>query len=164
MTAIPAPVTNIADLAAAVRSARTTRGITQGDLAERIGVSRPWISQFESGHTPNAGIDRVLAMINVLGIRLTATGPQGSIDPSPVAAAETVTPPECAPDTSRLPWRTSDMPAPSAYRDLQIPAGTPSETAAFLTELLTPQMEQIADAVDSLSDGDRPTTPEGKHR
>lgn len=89
---ISVPVTRIDQLAASVKQARTERGITQEELAERLGVSRPWISQFERGQTPNAGIDRILAILSTLGLTLTissaapaseTTAATGPTSPSP---------------------------------------------------------------------------------
>lgn len=108
--------TGVAELAAAVRDARTSAGLTQGDLAAKIGVSRPWISQFERGCTPNAGIDRILAMINVLGIRLSMEGPATSAAAdTPTAAPSTATPtaPLSSLDTSHIAWRDFSTPAPA---------------------------------------------------
>lgn len=145
----PVPVTNVADLAGAVRHARRVHGLTQGELAQRIGVSRPWISQFESGHTPHAGIDRILALVNVLGIRLTVTAPAAPATTEPTEPAddrEPVPSPGTAPDTSRRPWPTDFPPtaiARSTGSALDIPEDTDPETAAFLTDLLAPQLAKI---------------------
>ena len=109
-TRITSTVTNVADLAGAVRHARRVHGIAQGELAQRIGVSRPWISQFESGRTPNAGIDRILALVNVLGISLTVTAPAAPGLTEPADDRETVPSPGTAPDTSRRPWPTDFPP------------------------------------------------------
>lgn len=107
----PVPITSVAELAASVRDARTSAGITQEELAAKIGVSRPWISQFERGCTPNAGIDRILAMINVLGIRLSVEGPTASApSPAPPDTPSTTTRP--SPETSRGAWRNFSVPAP----------------------------------------------------
>lgn len=57
-------------LAVAVRDARIARGLTQAELAQRVGVSRPWISRFESGHVENAGFERIMKLFEVLDIRM----------------------------------------------------------------------------------------------
>lgn len=62
---ISVPVTRIDQLVASVKPARAERGITQEELAERLRVSRPWISQFERGQ------DRILAILSTLGLTLT---------------------------------------------------------------------------------------------
>lgn len=57
-------------LAVAVRDARIARGLTQAELAQRVGVSRPWISRFESGHVENAGFERIMKFFEVLDMRM----------------------------------------------------------------------------------------------
>lgn len=57
-------------LAVAVRDARIARGLTQAELAQRVGVSRPWISLFESGHVENAGFERIMKLFEVLDMRM----------------------------------------------------------------------------------------------
>jgi len=57
-----------------VRSEREERGWSQSQLAERVGVSLPWISQFERGKA-TAQIDLVLKTLAALDIRLWAGEP-----------------------------------------------------------------------------------------
>lgn len=57
-------------LAVAVSDARIARGLTQAELAQRVGVSRPWISRFESGHVENAGFERIMKLFEVLDMRM----------------------------------------------------------------------------------------------
>lgn len=57
-----------------VRSEREGRGWSQSQLAERVGVSLPWISQFERGKA-TAQIDLVLKTLAALNIRLWAGEP-----------------------------------------------------------------------------------------
>jgi y4mF family transcriptional regulator len=40
---------SVADFAAAIRGTRLDRGLSQADLARHSGVSRKWISEFETG-------------------------------------------------------------------------------------------------------------------
>jgi putative transcriptional regulator len=61
-----------ADLGDLVRSARQARGLNQQELADRLGVSRLWINEFERGK-PTARLDLVLRCLNELQIALTAT-------------------------------------------------------------------------------------------
>ena len=49
------------------------KGLTQADLSERTGLSRPWINQFEQGKIENASIGRILTLCNALGITLTVS-------------------------------------------------------------------------------------------
>lgn len=78
-------------LAVAVRDARIARGLTQAELAQRVGVSRPWISRFESGHVENAGFERIMKLFEVLDMRMEvsyetnkSTTPSQGDDSAPV--------------------------------------------------------------------------------
>lgn len=55
-----------------VRGLRIERQLTQQDLADRAGVSRQWLGEFERGK-PNVEAAPVLAVLDVLDIRLTAS-------------------------------------------------------------------------------------------
>ncbi|MEV8222292.1 helix-turn-helix transcriptional regulator [Dietzia maris] len=67
----------VTDIATSVRDARLAAGMSQADLAAAAHLNRSWVSLFESGHTPNASLSKVLAMMDVLGItiRLSYTVP-----------------------------------------------------------------------------------------
>lgn len=67
----------VTDIATSVRDARLAAGMSQADLASAAHLNRSWVSLFESGHSPNASLSKVLAMTNALGItiRLTYTVP-----------------------------------------------------------------------------------------
>lgn len=54
-----------------VRGTRLEQGLSQQSLAERAGVSRKWLSEFERGN-PNAQLGLVLAVLDALQICLTA--------------------------------------------------------------------------------------------
>ncbi|MCB1093390.1 MAG: helix-turn-helix transcriptional regulator [Verrucomicrobiae bacterium] len=62
------------EFGALVRFEREKRGWSQSQLAEKVGVSLPWISQFERGKQ-TAQIDLVLKTLNTLEIRLWAGEP-----------------------------------------------------------------------------------------
>lgn len=62
-------VHTVQDLGAAVRQARTTRGMTQVALAQKAGVSREWLVRFEQGqHRLEAQL--VLDTVAAAGLRL----------------------------------------------------------------------------------------------
>jgi HTH-type transcriptional regulator / antitoxin HipB len=61
---------SIADIAAAVRGRRVDLGLSQGDLAERAGVSRRWVNQFEAGGRATAEIGTILRVLDSLGLDL----------------------------------------------------------------------------------------------
>lgn len=63
-----------------VRSEREKRRWNQSQLAERVGVSLPWISQFERGK-PTAQIDLVLKTLKALDIPLWAGDPPKTSGP-----------------------------------------------------------------------------------
>lgn len=62
-------VRSIRDMAAAVRGRRQDLGLNQAALARRAGVSRKWISEFESGKS-RAELGLVLRVLDALGLRL----------------------------------------------------------------------------------------------
>jgi HTH-type transcriptional regulator / antitoxin HipB len=83
-------VRSIADAAAAVRGRRLDRGLSQSELAQRSGISRKWISEFESGKA-TAEFALVIRIMEALGLSLGL-----SEDPSASAtmtATGTVHPP-----------------------------------------------------------------------
>jgi HTH-type transcriptional regulator / antitoxin HipB len=62
-------VRSIRDLAAAVRGRRQDAGFNQAQLAERAGVSRKWIYEFERGK-PTAELGLLLRVLDALDLRL----------------------------------------------------------------------------------------------
>jgi HTH-type transcriptional regulator / antitoxin HipB len=58
---------NSATVGALVREARVTAGLSQTDLAQRIGASRFWVAQFEKGK-PSAEIGLALKAMHALGL------------------------------------------------------------------------------------------------
>jgi len=56
-------------LGARVLLARRDLDINQDELARRIGVSRPFISDIERGKTTNVGMETVFALADALGVR-----------------------------------------------------------------------------------------------
>jgi y4mF family transcriptional regulator len=57
------------DIAAAVRGRRHDLGLSQAALADRAGVSRRWISQFEAGKS-TAELGLVLRILDALALTL----------------------------------------------------------------------------------------------
>lgn len=62
-------VRSTADVAAAVRGRRLDRRLSQSELAKRSGISRKWISEFESGKT-TAEFALVVRILEALGLSL----------------------------------------------------------------------------------------------
>ena len=59
------------EISALDRSERTRRGWTQKQLADQVGVSSLWISQFERGK-PTAHLNLVLRTLKILDVKLWA--------------------------------------------------------------------------------------------
>lgn len=66
-------LTTVRDLGAAVRQRRREAGLTQAVVAQRAGVSRQWLSGFESGKNPAAELGKVLDLLAALHLRLDLT-------------------------------------------------------------------------------------------
>jgi HTH-type transcriptional regulator/antitoxin HipB len=60
-------VNNSRDLGSYLRERRHSSGFTQGQLAERAGVSRRWLSELEAGKA-SAEVGRVLRVVAALGL------------------------------------------------------------------------------------------------
>jgi HTH-type transcriptional regulator/antitoxin HipB len=65
-------VRSIRDVASAVRGRRTELGISQAQLADRAGVSRKWIYEFEGGK-PSAELGLLLRVLDALDLALELT-------------------------------------------------------------------------------------------
>jgi transcriptional regulator with XRE-family HTH domain len=66
---------------AAARGRRRELGWSQGELAQRLGVSRTWVQEFEAARG-GASIDTVLKALGELGISLSIETP-GAAQPDP---------------------------------------------------------------------------------
>lgn len=60
-----------ADVGQLVRHVRARHGLTQRELAARLGVSQRWYSELESGKGKQAN-ERYFEVLSALGIRLMA--------------------------------------------------------------------------------------------
>jgi len=63
------------DIGGLIREARRLRGMTQHDLAARVGVTQRWISQVENGK-PRAEMALVLRTLATLGIIIDVQDPK----------------------------------------------------------------------------------------
>ena len=72
-------VTSVRDLGALVRSTRLDAGLTQAELATRLGVARDWVVRLEQGH-PRLEAQRVLDALAALDLTLDA-GPKPGANP-----------------------------------------------------------------------------------
>src|SRR5262249_4294539 len=55
-----------------IRQARWRYGMSQAELARRIGISSTALNQIESGKTPDPGVSRVIGIARVLGVTTDA--------------------------------------------------------------------------------------------
>lgn len=60
---------SVANVAAAVRGRRLDSGLSQSELAKRSGISRKWISEFESGKK-TAELALVIRVLEALGLSI----------------------------------------------------------------------------------------------
>ncbi len=68
----PARISSSKDLGIILARARTARGLTQREVAARLGVTQKWISAVEQGKS-RAWIDKVLELTYFLGVQITAS-------------------------------------------------------------------------------------------
>ena len=73
-------IRNSRDLGALIRDNRRKRGLTQDQLASRVGVSRKWIVDVESGKRTR-DLRLILRTLNVIGIQLDAVDRSKSNSP-----------------------------------------------------------------------------------
>ncbi len=64
------PIQTTRAFGAAVRRARTDRGLSQAELATRARVSRQWVSELESGKR-TVELGRALAVLTALDLAIT---------------------------------------------------------------------------------------------
>jgi y4mF family transcriptional regulator len=99
-------VYSVADVAAAVRGRRIDRGLSQSELAERCGVSRKWISEFEAGKA-TAEFALVLRVLEELGLMIELSDVHAGIAMSAggtMSARAEVTPP-----LAERPWDLDEL-------------------------------------------------------
>ena len=71
---VPMRINAMGDVAAAVRGRREELGLSQGDLARRVGVSRAWINAVEAAK-PRVEFDLVLRLFDELGLHVDLVRP-----------------------------------------------------------------------------------------
>jgi len=71
---VPMRINAMGDVAAAVRGRREELGLSQGDLARRVGVSRAWINAVEAAK-PRVGFNLVLRLFDELGLHVELVRP-----------------------------------------------------------------------------------------
>lgn len=81
-------VTSPAQLGAVIRAARRAAGLSQADLADRIGTSRRWVTMIETGNGTGAELGRVMAALSALGLRLRIDDAPPELNPVEQALTE----------------------------------------------------------------------------
>lgn len=85
----------ITEIADTLRAARDAAGLSQGEAAKKIGVSRSWLSQFERGATKGPALDRILALADSLDVAVAFNLPieaaADSTNVTPISEAPTAT-------------------------------------------------------------------------
>jgi transcriptional regulator with XRE-family HTH domain len=64
-----------------VRDRRSDLGMTQAELAERVGRARQWVVRFESGHAGSANIDSLIKLLDVLDLNVYVDSADEDPDP-----------------------------------------------------------------------------------
>lgn len=70
-----------------VRDRRTDLGLTQAEVAARIGMARQWVVRFESGYAGSASLDSLVKLLDALAldVRVDPVEPlDGDDDPAPM--------------------------------------------------------------------------------
>lgn len=73
-------IRSINDVSAAVRGRRLDMGMSQSDLAESSGISRKWISEFESGKA-TVEFALVMRVLEALSLSLELSGVPTEVSP-----------------------------------------------------------------------------------
>ena len=71
-----ATITNPAQVAEILRGRRKARGISQQQLASKLGISQSRLSAIEAGSTPLT-VDRLIVLANVLDLQLVVQDKPG---------------------------------------------------------------------------------------
>ena len=63
-------VMDIAEYARLIKDERQRQGISQTDMAQRLGVSRRWLIESEHARVPNPEFSTILSALTELGLSL----------------------------------------------------------------------------------------------
>jgi HTH-type transcriptional regulator / antitoxin HipB len=72
---------SIEDLPTTLIKARIASGLTQKDLAEKIGVQEQQIQRYEANHYGSASFDRLRTIANALKVEITQAVMQLEVQP-----------------------------------------------------------------------------------
>lgn len=106
-----------------VRRAREAQGLTRRQLAEAAHVSERLLAALELGDAPGIGLDKLLAVLDALGLKLEVRGCPEASNPWDVPAKPrraTTVPPRSAQShpTPRQRKRVEQPPASARYQDV----------------------------------------------
>jgi len=68
----PFRITSAASIGAAIRHYRRSAGLTQAEVAERVGLRRRYLSELESDEQTER-LDHIVRVLRALGVRLTCS-------------------------------------------------------------------------------------------
>lgn len=77
-------VNTATDFGNVVRDRRIALGMTQEELAERVGKTRWWVLRFETGHSAKASTESLLATLDALGLYIEVATDPSFDDPDPL--------------------------------------------------------------------------------
>jgi transcriptional regulator with XRE-family HTH domain len=66
------------EISVVLRSAREEMGVSQKELARRVGVSARLLAEFERGLRPNVSFETALRMLAAVGVSIRLTDPLGA--------------------------------------------------------------------------------------
>jgi transcriptional regulator with XRE-family HTH domain len=133
----PTPSMYFAALGPAIRRARKGKSLTQAELARAAGVARTTLNQLENGVFPDIGVRKLIAILEVVGQRLTV---------APVSAARG------EPDYLRMACTSASTSFRERLRPDELPApvleGVIEQVGAWSTrEKVLGNLEKIAQAL-----------------
>ena len=134
----------IQELGHEIRRARLARSMTQAELAEAVGISRPTLNLLESGLVRDLGVRKVLAVLDRLGLEL-AWQPGGR---------------SRQPDYVRMACTSANVSFKSALTDDElihalvtgkVPAGRSAHLRSLLNEAPTTLLRRLVDEAERWS-------------
>jgi HTH-type transcriptional regulator / antitoxin HipB len=75
------------DIGALIRSRRRSLGMSQADLASKLGASRLWITEIERGK-PRASLVLILQALSILGLELVTDDEGKSVQESQATSSD----------------------------------------------------------------------------
>jgi len=76
-------INNLSELGELIRRSRTARGLSQTELAGRVGATRQWVSRLEKGKN-DIGTARLFAVLKALELNLDVRTPRPGGSPNPL--------------------------------------------------------------------------------